>query len=919
MCENKDGILFFGNNDGVLVFDGVTWKLVKLPNSSSVRSLSCTEENKVYAGGYHEFGEIIQDKYGKYQYRSTSLGLSNEHQDFENIWDIQRIQDYMVFRSDYQLFAQKKGNTQTYAFDNVYYSKVIDSTFYLLDNGGLKTIDFLNQNVSGIIDASRFNHEAIFEVLSTDTPDELMLFAVSGNIYSYNLANEQLIKIQSLFAPNFDNQILSVIRTSDNLFFVGTIANGILMLDSSGVLIQQNAFPLQDKTVHKLYQTRDKNIWVMLNKGIDCINTSSPVKVVMEDASVYDVLITEDEMFLATNQGVFNAKLPAQIRPFNKLKFEKSIHQGPAWSMHNFNGHVLSSHGNGLFLLSEQHVEKIEPVTGVWKVIPIDHLSDHYLVCTYKGLYLLWFDEANGFKIMHQIQGFDESARDIAPGDNPGEYWICHGYKGVYHIKIDENYERVFSTTHYKEQGLPSPYGNNVFRWNDEIVFTTINGVYEFNEANGVFVPLQQLSQNLGNDQTIRKITQHDEHTWFTQSGQIGYFHQDNPTELNKGLFLEFAGTLNRGMESISPSNHQVIIGNNKGAYQVDLKAGPRPVDVPTLITSISFEGKDSRQQVPIDTRQFELENGFKNLNFTFAAPKLSEYQQLQFSYKLAPLDDAWSSWQNLTAISYTQLKAGEYTLQVRARNLLGTISQPISLDFKVAQVWYRSIIAYSIYLIVLIVSGFQFRKLIRNKIKREREKTIRDQEEKHKLLRLELKQLQLERDKAKITKDKQVLEEDLIYKSKELANYTLLLSKKKRLLTETRDELKSIRASIRGEKSRNELRVLERKLNIQLKDEAYVKVFEANFEHVHKEFLKLLKQQFSDLTGKELRLAALIKMNLSNKEIAPILSISVRGVETARYRLRKKLDIDQDKNMVQVFERMMEHREKENGKPNQN
>jgi AraC family chitin signaling transcriptional activator len=97
----------------------------------------------------------------------------------------------------------------------------------------------------------------------------------------------------------------------------------------------------------------------------------------------------------------------------------------------------------------------------------------------------------------------------------------------------------------------------------------------------------------------------------------------------------------------------------------------------------------------------------------------------------------------------------------------------------------------------------------------------------------------------------------------------------------------------------------LIKRINTNLQDEEHIKVFEANFERVHYEFFNELKAYFPDLTQKELRLCAFVRMNLTNKEIASILNISVRGVETARYRLRKRLSLNHEEDMAEFLEKL--------------
>ncbi|MFZ1735333.1 MAG: LuxR C-terminal-related transcriptional regulator, partial [Candidatus Moraniibacteriota bacterium] len=74
--------------------------------------------------------------------------------------------------------------------------------------------------------------------------------------------------------------------------------------------------------------------------------------------------------------------------------------------------------------------------------------------------------------------------------------------------------------------------------------------------------------------------------------------------------------------------------------------------------------------------------------------------------------------------------------------------------------------------------------------------------------------------------------------------------------------------------------------------------IFEQNFAEVHEEFLNNLSILHADLTSGELKLAAYIRMDLSSKEIAPLLNISLRSVENKRYRLRKKLGLEHDDNL---------------------
>ena len=91
-------------------------------------------------------------------------------------------------------------------------------------------------------------------------------------------------------------------------------------------------------------------------------------------------------------------------------------------------------------------------------------------------------------------------------------------------------------------------------------------------------------------------------------------------------------------------------------------------------------------------------------------------------------------------------------------------------------------------------------------------------------------------------------------------------------------------------------------KINAAVKSKDEWKVFETNFNEVHEDFFKDILSEYPKLSGKDLKLCSYLKMNLSSKEIAPLMGISVRGVEVHRYRLRKKMALESDVNLTKFL-----------------
>lgn len=915
MTQDRQGVLYFGNNDGALVFDGETWQKVKLPNNSSIRSLCVSTTGEVYAGGYNELGLIKKDTFGTYYYQSLVHLLRAEDQSLENIWQIHEAQGHMVFRAQKMLVAIANNKAVTLPASTGYdHSSVVHGKLYVKDAAGLKLVDLTSLDISPVLENTSFGKEELLALLPGIEPREILALTKQGSFYKLDPVNKKAVLWKRLLPAHSNNLLTSAIRTANGNYYIGTLRTKVMSLSKDGEKVAANAAfnTIQDNTVLNLFESDEGNIWVLLNNGIDCIDLSSPVSLLFEDASVYDVLPTDRQLFMATNQGVFRSGLKAQSNETAVQQF-KNINglEGQAWSLQYLEHQVLCSHDRGLFQLTESGYKQIEGIKGVWKVIPVKGKPHHYLGCTYNGIYLIVYDVSNGFRVKHKLEGFAESSRDILQSDEPGVFWICHGYKGVFRIKIDETYTRIVSIEHFKDQnGLPSPFNVNVFRWNGEIVFTTNAGIFTYQVEANRFQPHPILTTLLGTELNVRKLLQFNDRTWFVHDNEVGFFYTaDKNPLLHKDFFLQLKGTFNPSMECIVPLNdRQVMLGTNTGLYVFDLMFNADLRKAVTHLSGVRYKFGQTQQLSPIlvspgQKQRFPYQTS--GVEFRFSAPGFQDKMNIQYSHWLEGAEGGWSEWHELASKEYSLLRPGRYVFHVKARSLLGERASETVYHFEILPAWYQTpwaVFLYAVLALLMIVLVVTF---VKRRIRKETEKTKSEEKEKRKVLELELERIKLSREKDQIKKDKDLLEEDVIYKSKELANYTMLLVKKRELLSAMYEELKELKETVRNDVSRQKVRDLIKKINLNLQDEEYIKVFEANFERVHHEFFSQLKASFPDLTPKELQLCAFVRMNLTNKEIASILNISVRGVETARYRLRKRLGMSQEEDMGQFLDKL--------------
>ena len=162
-----------------------------------------------------------------------------------------------------------------------------------------------------------------------------------------------------------------------------------------------------------------------------------------DKASVYDVLIHNSKIYLATNSGVYYADMSLNNIPGTYYNFIKlNGIQGQTWSVTLASNDVIIGHDNGLFVLDGLKPIKIGSESGFWKITPIEGNENSYLASNYTGLFLLK-KIADKWEIVHKIKGFDESARDILPSGEKNTYWICHGYQGVFKVHLNQDFTKA--------------------------------------------------------------------------------------------------------------------------------------------------------------------------------------------------------------------------------------------------------------------------------------------------------------------------------------------------------------------------------------------------------------------------------------------------------------------------------------------
>jgi len=358
--------------------------------------------------------------------------------------------------------------------------------------------------------------------------------------------------------------------------------------------------------------------------------------------------------------------------------------------------------------------------------------------------------------------------------------------------------------------------------------------------------------------------------------------------EYPTGLFNNQLITGYENIVPVSASKAIVCLENGYALLNADtispasLISGKRPE-----LRRITTSGTNEQvRDLPLTGQEVALHYNRNNLQLRFSFPFFGSDNTNYHSF-IEGLDQQWSEPLDKPIFSFKRMPVGHYKIKIKAVNSWGESSQEYSMNLVILPPWYRSVLANTGYFLIVLTSLVVFRRSI---IARTRQKESREREEKER----ELIQLRNEN-----------LQADLSFKSSELASSTMAIIKKNEFLMDLKEMLQNQKTKLGMRYPDKYYDNLVGKIDANMSSQDDWKVFEANFERAYEQFMKTLKDNYEDLTPSDLRLCAFLWMNLASKEIAPLLGISVRGVENHRYRLRKKLNLEADGNLTDFIIRL--------------
>jgi ligand-binding sensor domain-containing protein/DNA-binding CsgD family transcriptional regulator len=903
VIQDKHGIMYFGNGDGLLAFDGTSWNLLPMPNKSTVISMFLDDRTgNIYVGAQGEFGYAAPDSIGVIRYHSLSKNLPPSAGGFGDIWKISVINENLVAVASNMIMILDSNKTWTIIQPKgtFYPGFEIRKKIYVFDeHNGL--FELTNNKLLACKGCEILKEKRV--VLMTPLPENKTLVGTEdGLLFIYD---GREMKIWNTSANDFLRkcQIETGITLSDSSHIaIGTEHNGFIIIDKNGKTLQNlnSSSGLQNGSILGMFCDISGNLWLGLENGIDFVELNSPFTYYNEQLKLpgagYTSAVYNDKLYLGTSHGVFYKSWSAYDNPLEENEGFKPVQNttGQTWNLNNKYGELLLGHNNGAFTIRDNKAANITNFRGGWTFLQWGKHPEFILEGCYSSLFLLEKGKSGQWQLRNEVKGFQESFR-IMEEDMDGNLWLSHPHKGIFKLTIADNLKEFKSTKFYNAaNGLPSDFHDYVANIDGQIVFPTTDGVYRYNNKSDRFEP-HLAFQKFFNGKAVSKL-QEDAHgnIWFVSENKPGILlKRNNGYVLAEEQFRKLEGKLIPNFEHINPvDDNNVLFGTEDGFIHYD-PTRPVRTKIPfyTHITKVEDTnfGKsilgDAFTQLG-DSSKHTLSYDENELRFTFTCTSYQDLDKNEYQYRLDGFDKTWSAWTTRTQKEYTNLPEGNYSFIVRSKNYNNEISKTAKFNFRITPPPYRSKMAYLFYgLLSLLVLGGVIKLINQHK-----EKQFRDDK-----LKSSQKIIQLENDK---------LENEVNFKQRELASLALNITSKNETLEQIKAQLKTAVASTEND-SRAALNQIIKLIDNTIKLDNNWKKFEFYFDQVHGNFLERIREKYPDLTNSQLKLCAYLKMNLSSKEIATLMNISVAGIEKSRYRLRKKFNLEHDLMLTDFIKKL--------------
>lgn len=866
--QGKDKAMYFANNHYLLRYDGVKWEKYALPNKTIIRSVF-TDGAKVYTGSYKEFG-YWERVTGRMVYHSLSTeALFDGFSGNEEIWKIFRFEKKLCFQSFNALYTIENGKKAKIPFPSqisycyivkgkLYAATTRDGVYELKGNRFVPVTAWSalkNSIVHGI-----YEHKGQTYIF---TKNHGVFVTDGNNVVPWNSRINNIVKDEVILSACFLGKERLAIGTSRQGLYIVNLTN-----DTYQNINRKNS--LKNNAVLSICPDVEGDLWLGLDNGISHVEINSPIEIFTDNSgvlgSVYSLATFSEGYLLVTNHGIFTYE--------NNTLAAVPNSQGQVWDVYKNGNDFILGHNDGTYTYNNHTLRKVSPVNGGWKFLK-SRYDNAYFQANYSGVAV--YKDINNLSEFKVLDDIKKPIRNIAQ-NHPGEIWAADNYRSLYRITYDENFKVKKVENISAQNNIKSDYGVKIFSFRDQMLFF-INGYwYTYNALTSKLEKSPVFNNEFGRISDIIPI---DNENFLVYKNGLLYIVAQHDKSFSWRVIPEkyYQGRLIIENIQVYATTDKIYVNLDDGFLAINRKLPA--IETPEIKTEAYYENA-----LVTDETTIKYNN---SIEIDVVSP--------WFGFKKPDVMYSFDGGKTLTPIGsgkivLNNLASGTYKMELYYGN--GIKPQKVSeYSFYVNRPWYFS--WYMILAYLLFTGGVFFLYYRWNHLKYLQKVRLNEEEMRHRTQIMELEH-QGEMKIRQQEYEKHRLEMEVQTKASEVAGKSLSIAKHSEMI-------ESIQEVLDVEKDASKLVSKIRKI---IKTSSISKnewqSFEKNLIKSHEEFVTRLTAKYPALTPKDIKLCIYLKMNLSSKEIAPLMNISFRGVELHRYRLRKKLDIGTEESLTRFM-----------------
>lgn len=753
--RGPEGTVFFGNDQEILVFNGVKWTKIqtsveinpaveKKVHKTKVSKLHTASNGKVYVGRENNFGFITFDSFGKMVYKPLYVGDSKNNlgqiwsmyeDEFARIWVIGKNSVFTIDSKNSVSRIKLPSNLSSYTCKTAGKTKVGIILIFSADQSEKKHLyGFIN------FKTQQFNWIKANEV---DKPSNIrgsalingktLLFDYNNHVFEVGANNSfQKIDISHPLQKFFSAHQPSVVKQYGNQLYVGTETQGVFILDLKGKIIRRFDLDegMQNNNVFDLFLDQSKNLWLNLDEGIHFFETSSPITTISKpqgiSASIQAIDFESGQPILALNTDLFLAEnIDGRTHFYNSKSIQETTFDVKTFEIENQKRTLVIGY-EGIYEYAQGKKKNVVNEYA-WTIFQNPSQKNQVFVGLESGIGVLtWENNAWDYELLPiDIEGdiihFSSDGKNLYFGIKGKGLGIIalknFQFKQInFPKKLDQNshvYAEVFQNRVY----VGSNYGLFFLNENQTAfeAFPNVNNT-QFSGKKEIQV------HRLYNDQNRKlwlvyyieksKDEFEIETGWFTSTKGKYEWNQGALKTIQNGGIL-FA------IKRFKPN--EIWLGSDNGLYILNEFAQqnlPKKFDI--VIDGLLLNRNPTLSHVSRVADFPSIAYRQNSVDFTFYAATFQTGGGMLYRYRLVGFTDEWSDWSNVTRASFPKLYEGNYTFEVQAKSAFGFLGNTARFSFQVLPPWYRTWWMYLIYFAALVISIFVINRLSIQRVKRQ-------------------------------------------------------------------------------------------------------------------------------------------------------------------------------------------------------